>query len=368
MSRVLMVTWDGGGNLAPLLAIGVELRERGHDVKFVGHPQQAAAIADKARFAFTPFRNAVPWSRTAPRHPLAPFETFVDGGAGIDVAEALAEEPADVAVVDCLMLGALQAAQQAGIPTVALVHSFYAYFGQAFPNSRITAMGAPCGRDPKTLWNAATEVLVASDAELDPVVLPVPTNVHWTGVAQPRVVAPASRADRSRALLSLSTVWFDGQQEAMQRILDALGGLRVEAIATIDRSIASGELRLPSNMHARGFVPHIEVMPEVSLVIGHGGHATTMLALAHDLPLLVVPQQPMLDQPMIGETLAARGAGIVVGQDASVDELREAISKLLEDESYAQAVAAIGARLRAQDGAACAADRIEALVSTTVIA
>jgi UDP:flavonoid glycosyltransferase YjiC (YdhE family) len=368
MARVLMVTWDGGGNLAPLLAVGAELRERGHDVRFAGHPQQAATIADEAGFAFTPYRHAVPWSRTAPRHPLAPFETFVDSGAGTDVAETLAEEAADVAVVDCLMLGALQAAEQAGIATVALVHSFYAYFGQLFPNSQITAMGEPHGRDPQTLWNAATEVLVASDAELDPVALPVPANVHWTGVAQPRVVAPASPASHSRVLLSLSTVWFEGQQEAMQRILDALGELRAEAIATIDRSIASGGLRLAPNVQTHAFVPHVEIMPGASLVIGHGGHATTMLALAHDLPLLVVPQQPMLDQPMVGQVLAARGAGIVVGQDASVDELRDAIGKLLEDESYARAAAAIGARLRAQDGAACAADRIEALVSTTVAA
>lgn len=368
MSRVLMVTWDGGGNLPPLLAVGAELRERGHDVRFLGHPQQAARIADIEGFAFAPYRHATPWSRTAPREPLAPFVTFVDGGAGTDVVDALAEEPADVAVVDCLMLGALQAAQLAGVPTVALVHGFYAFFGQTFPNSPITDMGSPHGRDPRTLWNAATEVLVASDAELDPTAPPVPANVHWTGVAQPRIAAPASRASRSRALLSLSTVWFDGQQEAMQRILDALGQVSVDAIATIDRSIASSDLQLPPNIQVRGFVPHIEVMPKASIAIGHGGHATTMLALAHDLPLLIVPQQPMLDQPMIGEAVAARGAGIVLRQDASVQELREGIGKLLEDESYARAAAAIGARLRAQDGAAHAADRIEALVDTAVVA
>lgn len=169
-------------------------------------------------------------------------------------------------------------------------------------------------------------------------------------------------------LLSLSTVWFDGQQEAMQRILDALGELPVEAIATIDRSIAAEDLRLPPNVQARGFVPHVEVMAQASLAIGHGGHATTMLALAHDLPLLVVPQQPMLDQPMIGEAVAAQGAGIVLTQEASVEELREAIGKLLQDGSYARAAASIGARLRTQDGAARAADRIEALVNTPVVA
>jgi len=30
-------------------------------------------------------------------------------------------------------------------------------------------------------------------------------------------------------------------------------------------------------------------MPEVSLVVGHGGHGTTMQALAHDLPVLLMP-------------------------------------------------------------------------------
>lgn len=364
MARVLMATWDGGGNLAPLLAIGSELRERGHDVRFLGHPQQAARIADREGFAFTPYRQAIPWSRTTPRDPAGTFLTFVDGGAGDDLRDVLAEEPADLAVVDCLMLGPLQAALQANVPTVALIHSFYEFFGHAFLKSSIREMGAPHGRDPQALWNAAAEVLVASDPELDPVSEPVPANVFWTGVAQPAVPEDAIRSNRSRVLLTLSTVWFDGQQQAMQRILDALGELPVEVIATIDESIAAGELRLPPNVQAHSFVEHTEVMPDVSLVIGHGGHATTMLALAHGLPMLIAPQHPMLDQPMIGEVLSRRGAALVVEQQAAPEELREAIGKLLEDESYARAAGEIGSRLRAQDGAGRAADRIEALVAS----
>jgi UDP:flavonoid glycosyltransferase YjiC (YdhE family) len=365
MARVAMVTWDGGGNLAPMLAIAAQLRERGHDVGFLGHAQQAERIAGRDGFAFTPYRRARPWSRTAPRDPAGTFLTFVDGGAGEDLRAMLAEEPADLAVVDCLMLGPLQAAEQADVPAVALVHSFYEFFGHAFLKSSIRQMGAPHGRDPRALWDAAAEVLVASDPELDPASEPVPANVFWAGVAQPAVAA-ATRSHRSRVLLTLSTVWFDGQQEAMQRILDALGELPVEVIATIDESILASELWLPPNVQPHGFLEHTQVMPDVSLVIGHGGHATTMLALAHGLPLLIVPQHPMLDQPMIGEVLSRRGAGLLVEQQARPDELREAIRRLLDDERYARAAGEIGARLRAQDGAARAADRIEALVETAV--
>ncbi|MGH9042899.1 MAG: glycosyltransferase [Acidimicrobiia bacterium] len=360
MSRLLMVTWDGGGNGPPMLAIAASLRGRGHDVRFLGHAGQEAAIT-AAGFAFTPYRQAVPWSRVEPRDPVDVFLTFTDGGAGRDLEEAIAGAPADAVVVDCLMLGPLQAAEASGLPTVALVHSIYAFFGQAFPHSPATELGAPHGRAPAPLWDAATEVLVTSDHELDPAADPIPANVHWIGVAQVPV-SPAPRHDRRRVLLSLSTVWFPGQQESTQNILDALAGMPVDVIATIDESIVSGGLRLPENVDARGFVPHTEVMPTVSLVIGHGGHATTMLALAHDLPLLIVPQHPMLDQPMIGQVLAERGAGLAVTQDASVEQIRDAITALLADDSYAEAAAVIGARLRATDGAARAADRIEALI------
>ena len=71
-------------------------------------------------------------------------------------------------------------------------------------------------------------------------------------------------------------------------------------------------------------------MPQVSLVVGHGGHATTMLALAHDLPVAVMPMHPLLDQPMVGQALETAGAGRLLGKEASPDELRPILAELLE--------------------------------------
>jgi UDP:flavonoid glycosyltransferase YjiC (YdhE family) len=37
-------TWDGGGNVPPVLELGNELLSRGHEVVVMGHPSQKAAV------------------------------------------------------------------------------------------------------------------------------------------------------------------------------------------------------------------------------------------------------------------------------------------------------------------------------------
>ena len=37
MSRFLVVTWDGAGNLTPALGVAKALTTRGHDVRLLGH-------------------------------------------------------------------------------------------------------------------------------------------------------------------------------------------------------------------------------------------------------------------------------------------------------------------------------------------
>jgi UDP:flavonoid glycosyltransferase YjiC (YdhE family) len=363
MSKIAIVTWDGGGNVPPLLHIARELQGRGHEVKVLGHPQQRERFTS-AGLDFISYRHALPWSRTEPFEDDAIFHVFADGGAGQDFQELVGEWQADLAVIDCLMLGPLQAAQVSGIPNVALVHSFWAFFGEMFPHSPVTTIAAPHGRRPRDLWRDASEVWVATSRRLDPVQEAIPPNVTWTGVAQPGV-RPVDRRNRQRLLVSLSTVWFPGQQESMQRILDALGELPIEVVATIDDNIAAERLELPANVDAHAFVDHGEVMPTVGAVLGHGGHATTMYALAHGLPVLVIPQYP-IDQPVIGQRIADCGAGICLAQEAAEAEIRGAVTTLLESDDAADAAADLGARVRTQDGIMVAAERAEALLNDRV--
>ena len=118
-------------------------------------------------------------------------------------------------------------------------------------------------------------------------------------------------------LVSLSTTWFPGQTETYQRIIDALGSLPVRGLVTLGGLHPERELRVPANVELRDAVPHAEVLPRAAAVIGHGGHSTTMRALAHGVPMLVMPMHPLLDQPMVGAAVERAGAGLVLPRTAA---------------------------------------------------
>jgi UDP:flavonoid glycosyltransferase YjiC (YdhE family) len=99
-------------------------------------------------------------------------------------------------------------------------------------------------------------------------------------------------------------------------------------------------------------------------LIGHGGHSTTMAALAHDLPLIIMPMHPLIDQPMIARAVADAGAGIVLNRKASPEEIARALTALRTTESFAEKAAVIGQRLRAAEGARVAADRLLEILGT----
>ncbi len=366
MARILAVTWDGGGNVPPMLGVCVELGRRGHEVRVLGHSQQRRAV-ESAGLPFVAYRHARPWSANDPATGLRfllrfLFGAFTDPGPGRDVREELAREPADLALVDSMSLAALRAAQRAGVPTAVLMHTLRRYHTHDWSRGPVGIVGALRGLRPERLWNAADRVLVASDALLDPAARePQPANVRYTGVVQ-APIRPVERAKEPLVLVSLSTIFFEGQDATLQTILDALAALPVRAIVTTG-AVDPGSLRGAPNLEILRHAPHDEILPSVSLVVGHGGHSTTMRALAHGVPLLVLPMHRLLDQPMIGKAVADADAGRVLPKTASAEEIRGAVRALLEDPSYRDAAEAIGVRLRSRNGALGAADELEGMLA-----
>ncbi len=62
MGRALIVTWDGGGNVPPMLRIGRELADRGQELLVIGHEQQREEIT-QVGIDFTSYRQGRPFSR-----------------------------------------------------------------------------------------------------------------------------------------------------------------------------------------------------------------------------------------------------------------------------------------------------------------
>lgn len=358
MSNILFVTWDGGGNVPPAIGIAAELQQRGHRVRVMGHHVQDAHVSATG-LDFTAFRTARAFQAIDNSTPLDYVGVFGDRAMGRDVVNELRREPADVVVIDCILFGAMEAVAAAGVPYVVLEHMYDAYLVRRWLRGPM-GLGMAVKRIPaRRLLHGAAARLVACLEELDPAGSgPRPAHVHYTG---PVVTGVPAASTEPTVLVSLSTVNFPGQARAMQNILDALGTLEVRGIATVGPSIGAENLSPPPNVEIRGFVPHAELLPTVSMVIGHGGHATTMVALAHDLPVVVMPMHPMLDQKMVGQSLVDAGAGRLVSKAAKPPVIAAAVGELMVDGPHRAAAARLGAAIRATSGARAGAELIESV-------
>ena len=366
MTDVVFATLDAGGNIPPLLRIAEEVARRGHRVRVLGHEQQRPTF-EQAGLEFHGYRDVVAWDPTAPMSTLEDIRGWsrqlTEAGKGRELVELASAD--SVVVVDCMLLSVIRDAQQAGLTTVSLVHTFHAYFDGPWQRGPIGLLAKLKGLNPRRLWKGCDAALVCTDRSLDPAASKDwPESFVWTGPVQP--AAPeATPISPPRVLASLSTIAFPGQREAVQNILDGLAEAPVDVVLTTGPAVDPADLTVPPNAEVHAFVPHDTVMPECSAVIGHGGHSTTVRALAHGLPLVIVPMHPMLDQAMVGKAVEQAGAGVVIKKSSSPDQIRAALEQVL-DETHRRAAATIGERWRGADGAAVAADRILALHASQV--
>ncbi|MCW2855144.1 MAG: putative glycosyl transferase [Marmoricola sp.] len=365
MSNVLFITWDGGGNVPPALGIAAELQQRGHRVRVMGHPVQQPQVTSLG-LDFTAFDTARAFTAVDHSTPLDYLGVFGDRAMGRDVVAEMRRESADLVVVDCILFGAMEAVAAEHVPYVVLEHMYDAYLVRKWLRGPMGVGMAVKRIATRRLLSGAAARLVACSPELDPAASdPRPSNLHYTG---PVVAGVSAAPTEPTVLVSLSTVNFPGQARAMQNILDALGTLDVHGIATVGPSIGIENLTAPANVELRGFVPHAELLPTVSMVIGHGGHATTMLALAHDLPVLVMPMHPMLDQKMVGTSLVDAGVGRLLSKKAKPEVIATTVDELVNEGPHRAAAARLGTALRAASGAIAGAELVESVSNSQAVA
>jgi UDP:flavonoid glycosyltransferase YjiC (YdhE family) len=87
------------------------------------------------------------------------------------------------------------------------------------------------------------------------------------------------------------------------------------------------------------------VLPLASAVLCHGGHGTVMKALAHGLPVVVLPFGR--DQKDNGARIEAAGAGLALSPGSGPARIAAAIRRVLEEPGFregARRLAAVIAR------------------------
>lgn len=90
---------------------------------------------------------------------------------------------------------------------------------------------------------------------------------------------------------------------------------------------------LPSTVRAYRFLPHTKLMKICSAVISHGGAGTTLAALSHGVPSVLIPQSS--DHFQVADSCSQAGVSVSLDQ-AAVDPkvLRSALSEVLDNVSY----------------------------------
>jgi UDP:flavonoid glycosyltransferase YjiC (YdhE family) len=118
--------------------------------------------------------------------------------------------------------------------------------------------------------------------------------------------------------------------------VDALAGEPIRVLVTTGRAVEPGSLApVPANARVEQWWPQASVMPHTTVVVGHGGFGTTMMALAAGVPQVVIPLFAS-DQFLNAERVAAIGAGVCLdGGPGAVSGLAQAVADLLGQPAYA---------------------------------
>jgi MGT family glycosyltransferase len=144
--------------------------------------------------------------------------------------------------------------------------------------------------------------------------------------------------------------------ELMQRLVDVLS--RSPHRFIVSKGPQHDQYELADNMWGAQQVPQISVMPEVDLVITHGGNNTTTESFHFGKPMIVLPL--FWDQYDNAQRVDETGAGIRLDTYRfSDDQLHGAIARLLADTPLRDRMARIGSEVRQRSGSRRAADLLE---------
>ena len=394
--RILLSSWGSRGDIEPLAALALRLRELRADVRVCAPPdEEFSALFARVGVPLIPLgpsTRSVAAGRKAPS-PDAAFRLAAELVAARFEALPAAAEGCDAIVTTGLMpAGARDVAELLGIRYVlATFHVFGLPSPHFAPSARPGKQSSPDETDNRTLWAQDAERVNALYAEplnrgraaiglppvdnvrdhvlagqvwlaADPVLAPWKDLTDLDIVQTGAWILPDERPlpEGLEAFLSAGEApVYVGFGSMAMRTSEDLGRVAIEAARANGRRLilARGwaDLGLADDgddCRIVGEVNHQALFRRMAAVVHHGGAGTTHTAALAGVPQVIVPQ--IVDQPHWARRVAELGIGAAHdGPFPTAESLASALGTALAPETWARATAVAG--MIRNDGAAVAA-------------
>jgi rhamnosyltransferase subunit B len=143
--------------------------------------------------------------------------------------------------------------------------------------------------------------------------------------------------------------------------IEAAKQLKQRAVLLIGNERNRPKEPLPEDIVAFDYAPYGQILPRAAAIVHQGGVGTTGQGMRAGVPTLVIPFNH--DQPDNAFRLARLGISRTLSRKKySVPNVVKELDKLLSNKSYALKAADIGRQVRSENGACKAADEIEGFV------
>ena len=411
----LLASWGTFGNLSPLLTAGRRLRRNGHNIRVMVDPAMRAEV-EAAGFEFVTWRCA-PTGEAADPADVSNMQewisrTIFDPAAAYaaDIRDEICRMPTDAILLLDVLFGAALGAEASDVPFALLsphvsirplpgmppatsglsqpktpeeraevdaVGARLAEMLNAFLpilNRARADLGLPVLVDVMDLFDRADRLLLATSQAFDFEADSLPDNFRYVGPlldvpnwskslqAKSWQASWSAQSNRPRALIACST-GAQGQRDLFQRIIDAMGAVEIDALATTGPNLDVADLRAPKNVHLIRGASHDLVMKDVSVVASQGGHGTVTRSLVNALPQLILPMAR--DQAANAARVEAKGAGLHLSPMASEVELAAALNRLLTEPQFKEAARRIGDAIKADIDRSSLVDEMETIAAAS---
>ncbi|MGZ4110228.1 MAG: glycosyltransferase [Actinomycetota bacterium] len=382
--RVLCTYAGGSGHADPLVPVADAVRAAGHVVAFFGRRSAAAALDASG---FTLFADsddrALAAGDDAPITPLLELDMereyrdlrgFADRIARARMADVLAladEWRPDLLVCDEADYGAMIGAERLRLPHATVLTnasgSFLRAVDIAEPLDAIRAEHA-LPPDPDLVMPARDLVISPFPPSFRDPAFPLPENAISIR-PDPGRTLPGSAPnwlshlpDEPTVYFTLGTIFNQESGDLFDRVLAGLRELPATVIVTVGRNLDPERFGpQPDNVHVERFIPQSVLLPHCDLVVNHGGSGSVIGALAHGLPLVVLPMGA--DQLPNAQRCERLGVGVVLDAvRATRRSVRDTASTLLRDAHAREAAERIRDEIASLPGPEAAVPMLEQLV------